>query len=293
MRDLGTLPGYDLGSVAQAINDRGQIVGESSGGLKKGRHAFLWQNGKMRDLGTLGGGSSFATAINNGGQVVGTSTTKDGSYHAFLWQNGRMRDLGEFNPAAINDRGQVVGSGRLPGRSAWRAWHARLWENGIPATRERRRLRARLVGSVRGDGLGSRRGACRFGAARLGGCCRSGCAVRRRLRGRQKRQRVRVLGVEPQHVAAWSANMTQSRSANAASASSRRRSIWRCTRSLAIRAEVSHSGQPGRPGPGPRGTPARSSVARLSSLNGRDAPRSGTLWLRRCPVGRGEAGEET
>ena len=58
--DLGTLgPAYTSCSAA-AINERGQIAGGC--GTASGRqHAFLWQNGKMADLGTLGGHDSGAS----------------------------------------------------------------------------------------------------------------------------------------------------------------------------------------------------------------------------------------
>lgn len=69
----------------------------------------------MTDLGTLGGTDSRAVAINDRGQVIGTSSTASGRYHAFIWQDGVMTDLGVLpgksnsKAAAINDRGQVVG----------------------------------------------------------------------------------------------------------------------------------------------------------------------------------------
>src|ERR1700693_5850001 len=52
--DLGTLGGYYAG--ATAINNRGQVVGYAATMSKDrtGRyisHAFLWENGRMRDLG--------------------------------------------------------------------------------------------------------------------------------------------------------------------------------------------------------------------------------------------------
>jgi probable HAF family extracellular repeat protein len=141
IRDLGTLGGKDSSIQAvsrwgyitfpmyypDAINTRGQIVGASATGAGD-QHAFMWQNGKMRDLGTLGGKDSSALAINDQGQIVGQSTLPSGIQHAFVWQNGRMTDLGTLGgttsfAGAINERGQIVGSATLKDG----AQHAVLW----------------------------------------------------------------------------------------------------------------------------------------------------------------------
>jgi len=79
------------------------------------RHAFLWEQGKPMDLGTLGGKSSWATHINAFGQVIGCSWTPSATVHAFLWQGHRMLDLGTLGGKSswaygINDYGQVVGA---------------------------------------------------------------------------------------------------------------------------------------------------------------------------------------
>src|SRR5688500_18916192 len=67
--DLGTLGGdftepFDL-------NDNGQVVGETTNGDFDFR-AFLWQNGSMRDLGTVGGPEARAIGVNNRGRSWGS-----------------------------------------------------------------------------------------------------------------------------------------------------------------------------------------------------------------------------
>jgi probable HAF family extracellular repeat protein len=43
-------------------------------------HSFLWQNGRMTDLGTVAGDvSSYAAGINSAGTVVGTSVDAIGN----------------------------------------------------------------------------------------------------------------------------------------------------------------------------------------------------------------------
>ena len=63
--DLGTLGGPV--SWAIAVNDKGQVLGASD--TKSGKtHAFLWQDGEMRDLGSLVVSSA---EINNRSQILG------------------------------------------------------------------------------------------------------------------------------------------------------------------------------------------------------------------------------
>jgi probable HAF family extracellular repeat protein len=70
----------------------------------------------VHDLGTLGGDFSAATAVNDLGQVVGTSTTVTGEEHVFIWTSETgMSDLGILGTPrfaqvnAINNAGDLVG----------------------------------------------------------------------------------------------------------------------------------------------------------------------------------------
>ena len=136
IRDLGTLPGFRC-SVATAINARGQIVGRVYNPrpdlpdlLLWPSRAVLWENGRIKDLGTLlGSTSSRAYGINDCGQVVGWTLTNGNLRRAFLWEKGHMAALkgGAVSAATgINNRGQIIGVSGFSDDTV----HAVLWESG-------------------------------------------------------------------------------------------------------------------------------------------------------------------
>jgi len=175
-RDLGTLGGLNS-SAFGSPNAIGQVVGEAetystdpngedfcgfyaSGAPFSGTTClgFLWQDGSMTPLSTLGGYNSAASAINDQGEVAGnaeTATTdstcpaydpSQGQYQVLedkpvVWKNGQIEQLPTYGgdpdgfAIAINDSGQVAGgSGTCSTNNAINGLylspvHALLWDN--------------------------------------------------------------------------------------------------------------------------------------------------------------------
>jgi probable HAF family extracellular repeat protein len=144
--DLGTLPGGHE-SFALSINARGEVAGFANNGVPDPHsffawgtqtHSFIWQDGVMHDIGTLGGPDALMNNMNARGQIAGDSYTNDTpnpvtgvpTTDPFLWTYGHMRDLGTLGGTQsvtywLNDTGEVVGQDNVAGDQSF---HPYLWD---------------------------------------------------------------------------------------------------------------------------------------------------------------------
>ncbi len=147
LTDLGTL-GAGVETAALYVNNAGQVVGmatistdpDPSGFsfVVAPLHTFIWQNGVMKDIGTLGGPDALANSNCNNlraNLVTGLSILADlVTVHPYLWDNGKITDLGTlggnfFGEAqCANNAGQVAGTSTLVGDATF---HAFLWQNNV------------------------------------------------------------------------------------------------------------------------------------------------------------------
>jgi probable HAF family extracellular repeat protein len=171
---LGTLGGPNSSVAWEGVkNNQGLIVGISDTSTAQPRgeiwscvlggffpsasgntcQGFLWQNGIMKNLPTLGGDNGFATSVNNHNQVVGWAETsyKDPTCNApqVLQFKGYIYDVASEKISAlpsypgdpdstadfINDKGQIVGISGLCANAVGgaRARHAVLWQSATSA----------------------------------------------------------------------------------------------------------------------------------------------------------------
>jgi probable HAF family extracellular repeat protein len=150
-----TLGGANSWMGYGGLNDRGEAVGfaetsvpDPDGedvcafGTKRTCSPFLWRNGHMSALPTVGGNNGQAFAINNRGQIAGFAETAvpDSSCPAsspsktdspVIWEEGQAQALPtvgsdpDGQAQGINEQGQAVGySGNCT-----TAFHAVLWED--------------------------------------------------------------------------------------------------------------------------------------------------------------------
>jgi len=158
MIDLGTLGGPNSAVYWPVKDDIGLITGVSDTsdtdplgedfcayGTGLTCRGFLWHDGKMIELPTLGGNNGQATAVNNRGQVVGyaENSAQDPNcvapqvldYEAVIW-GPKLDEKHKLPPLAgdavsqvlaINDRGQAIGGSGICQSPAPPA-HAVLWE---------------------------------------------------------------------------------------------------------------------------------------------------------------------
>jgi probable HAF family extracellular repeat protein len=156
MINLSDLAGGIGGSTALAINDRGQVTGSATapaaGGFGYATHAFIWEDGVMRDLGTAPGRTmsdaidvndrgavlagdglggqylvqdgewvrlsvpGFADRINKFGDIAGVYSPSPGQTHAYLLKDGVVHDTGTLG-GTFSGPEAINDRGAIVGRS--------------------------------------------------------------------------------------------------------------------------------------------------------------------------------
>jgi probable HAF family extracellular repeat protein len=159
----------DLGvprSFAWAINDRGQVLGQTTPAADGSASWFIWQGGRVTDRGALTAGQqltgdfnnraqftlrtggraaierghsltviapvdSYPNDIDTSGAVAGYTTDADYRRRPFVYRGGHLGHLGTLGgpdgvAAAINDRGDIAGNTD----TATGENHPTLWHHG-------------------------------------------------------------------------------------------------------------------------------------------------------------------
>lgn len=149
--EVWTMTGLGVPSaIPSDVNDLGQIVGslwepKASDSDPQRKQPFLWQDGELIRLPTLGGAAALLWVgdpyLNNSGLIVGTlfvpreegaNEDEESLRRAVLWTDGEIAELetlgGRQSGAnGVNDRGQIVGWAETADDEE----HACIWEDGV------------------------------------------------------------------------------------------------------------------------------------------------------------------
>ena len=79
-----------VGIAENAIQDPTGFAAANGIGGTTELHAFLWNGGSLRDLGTLGGPGAFALDINSSNQVIRFSLAAAALTRRFFWRPPTM-----------------------------------------------------------------------------------------------------------------------------------------------------------------------------------------------------------
>ncbi|HET9139385.1 hypothetical protein [Actinophytocola sp.] len=120
------------------INNHGQVLGEylftAGEPPRQTSGLWLWDNGVLTDLGTLGAFGARPFGLNDRGQVLGLQVSPDFEESVFLRHRGVTTAVGRadlisgLGRLALNERGQVGFTGPPPGGGGDRAY---LWRDGV------------------------------------------------------------------------------------------------------------------------------------------------------------------
>jgi probable HAF family extracellular repeat protein len=120
--NVSTLPGLGgTNSAGNSINNQTWVAGYSRVTNNQSRHAALWRNSALSDLGTLGGPNSSVTwsVKNTQGVIVGISQTADPEPLGEFWSSaafyGAPFNVGFINLGFVWENGQMRGLPNFPG----------------------------------------------------------------------------------------------------------------------------------------------------------------------------------
>jgi probable HAF family extracellular repeat protein len=140
MRDLAV---PFTSSRAETITNSGLIAGVGLTSRPEAR-VFQWSNGVTKELGTvseLGGEEDAAVIGMTPSSIVAWRRSQMDRFASAIWSNGVKQLIddahpawnpgGEARAAAMNGRGQIVGTSLMPGAAVNDVYHAFLWEGGV------------------------------------------------------------------------------------------------------------------------------------------------------------------